>query len=104
MPGRPSSTNPATPLIRLPIEHRELCLDVGHWSPAIRYWVSPAVAFQRRFWVLIRPLAVTSLFYAELGANLCEQVFQLVHFSFETRDVGLHRREFRDAEGWRLSR
>jgi hypothetical protein len=46
----------------------------------------------------------TSLFYAELGANLCEQVFQLVHFSFETRDVGLHRREFRDAEGWRLSR
>src|SRR6516165_2966520 len=46
----------------------------------------------------------TSLFDAELGANLCEQVFQLVHFSFETRDVGLHRREFRDAEGWRLSR
>ena len=36
----------------------------------------------------------TSLFDAELGANLCEQVFQLVHFSFETRDVGLHRREF----------
>jgi hypothetical protein len=35
----------------------------------------------------------TSLFYAELGANLREQVFQLVHFSFETRDVGLHRRE-----------
>jgi hypothetical protein len=34
----------------------------------------------------------TSLFYAELGANLCEQVFQLVHFSFETRDVGLNRR------------
>jgi hypothetical protein len=33
----------------------------------------------------------TSLFYAELGANLCEQVFQLVHFSFEARDVGLHR-------------
>jgi len=46
----------------------------------------------------------TSLFYAELGANLCEQVFQLVHFSFETRDVGLHRREFRDVERWRLSR
>ena len=42
----------------------------------------------------------TSLFDAELGANLCEQVFQLVHFSFETGDVGLHRREFRDAEGW----
>jgi hypothetical protein len=46
----------------------------------------------------------TSLFYAELGANPCEQAFQFVHFSFETRDVGLHRREFRDAEGWSLSR
>ena len=46
----------------------------------------------------------TSLFYAELGANLCDQVFQLLHFSFETRDVDLHRREFRDAEGWRRSR
>jgi hypothetical protein len=32
----------------------------------------------------------TSWFYAELGANLCEQVFKLVHFSFETRDIGLH--------------
>ena len=40
-----------------------------------------------------------SFFYSELDANLCEQVFQLVHFSFETCDVGLHRREFRDAGG-----
>jgi len=27
-----------------------------------------------------------------------------VYFSFETRDVGLHRREFRDAKGWKVSR
>jgi hypothetical protein len=46
----------------------------------------------------------TSLFYAELGGNLCKQVFQLVHFTFETRDIGLHRRKFRDVEGRRLSR
>ena len=46
----------------------------------------------------------TSVSYAELGANLCQQVFQHVHLSFETRDVGLHRRELRDTEGWSLSR
>ena len=29
----------------------------------------------------------TSLFDAKLGANLSEQVFQLAHFSFETRTL-----------------
>ena len=43
-------------------------------------------------------------FYTELSANLCEQVFHFAQFSFETCDVGLHRREFGHAGGWRLSR
>ena len=43
-------------------------------------------------------------FYTESSANFCEQVFQFAQFSFETCDVGLHRREFGHVGGWRLSR
>ena len=72
--------------------------------PGLPFPAAPAAARQSDGYGRSCRQGHTSLFYAELGANLCEQAFQFVHFSFETRDVGLHRREFRDAERRRLSR
>ena len=47
---------------------------------------------------------VSTSFYTELSANLCEQAFEFAQFSFHTCDVGFQRREFGNVGGWRLSR